>query len=391
MMILKRFSRNLQGMAPSASQYQVDTPLFFTILSLVIFGLIFTFSSSAFLADYYKKDTFYFLKRQALFIGAGTALMFVFIRYYNELRQKIDSVYLLYFTWFMLALVFAFKPIANVHRWIPCGPIQLQPSEFAKIALIYYIADYLDRAKSRVMKTSLSLVAPFTMTAITLVLIGAEPDLGTPILLLAVVFFMFYAAGAKLSALCKWAMLATPVIIIELFHHAYRMKRLMVFLSPEQQASEAGYQLSQSFLAVGSGGWFGAGLGASKMKMMYLPAPHTDFIFAIMAEELGLLRILCIIAFFLFFLSRGIRTAKLAEPFVNSMMALGFTLVIVLQAFINMAMSIGLLPTKGVPLPFFSYGGSSIIATLMMAGLVLGISSRRPSQQRSASAARRRL
>ena len=389
-MLLKRFGRNFPGLGPSTpNQYLVDTPLFFTILSLVIFGLIFTFSSSAFLADYYKKDTFYFFKRQALFIAVGMGLLFICTRYYNELRQKIDSVYLLYITWGMLGLVFFFKPIANVHRWIPCGPIQLQPSEFAKIALIYYVADYLDRAKSKVMKNSVSLVAPFTMTAITLVLIGAEPDLGTPILLLTVVFFMFYSAGAKLTALFKWALLALPVIVLELFHHAYRMKRMMVFLAPEMQASQAGYQLSQSFLAVGSGGWFGVGLGASKMKLMYLPAPHTDFIFAIMSEELGLIRILLVIGLFLLFLSRGIRTAKLAEPFVNSMMALGFTLMIVFQAFLNMAMSIGLLPTKGVPLPFFSYGGSSVIATLLMAGLVLGISSKRPSPQQRAAARRR--
>jgi len=373
---------SLAGDADSGARFKFDAPLFFAVLTLIVFGLIFMYSSSAFLADYYKKDQFYFFKRQALFDAAGFALMLFLARYYAALRRKVDPVWLLYATWAALAAVFLFKPIANVHRWIPAGPIQLQPSEFAKITLLFYIAEYLDRAKSRVMKTGLSLVAPFIMTAVTLVLIGAEPDLGTPVLLLCVVFFMFYAAGAKMASLVKWALVAAPVIAIEIVRHSYRLKRMMVFLSPEEHAGEAGYQLNQSFLAVGSGGWFGAGLGASKMKLMYLPAPHTDFIFSIMAEELGFLLTLLVLGLFAFLLARGIRIAKQAEQLAHSMMALAITLLVVLQAFFNMAMSIGLVPTKGVPLPFFSYGGSSMLSTLAMMGILLGISAKPAAARR---------
>ncbi|MFA5161247.1 MAG: putative peptidoglycan glycosyltransferase FtsW [Elusimicrobiales bacterium] len=382
MILSQRLRRQIAALNPADSPYKVDKGLFFTALLLTMLGVIFMYSSSAFLADYYKRDQFYFFKRQIVFVSAGLALMLFLARYYESLRARVNAEHLLYAAWAALAAVFLFKPIANVHRWIPLGPVQIQPSEFAKITLIIYIADYLDKARSRVQKTGLALGRPFVMTAVTLLLIGAGRDLGTPILLLAVVFLMFYAAGARFGSIAKWGLLSVPVIIYAVVSNPYRLTRLMTFMSPQKQASEAGYQLSQSFLAVGSGGWFGAGLGASKMKLMYLPAPHTDFIFAIMSEELGFLRMIPLIGLFGYLLARGIRTAKHADTFSGSMTALGLILMIVIQAFFNMAMSLGLTPTKGVPLPFFSYGGSAALSTLAMTGILLCISMRRPAGAR---------
>jgi cell division protein FtsW len=214
------------------------------------------------------------------------------------------------------------------------------------------------------------------MIVITLGLIAAEPDLGTPFLLFLVSLCLLFVGGMSLRVLLIGVAAAVPVLAYQVMKYQYRIKRLMVFMSPEANASAAGYQLNQSFIAIGAGGLFGAGLGASKMKLLYLPEPHTDFIFAILAEELGLIRVLCVIALFCFVIYRGLKIAREADSLSHSMMALGITLQLGFQSFYNMGMSAGLVPTKGIPLPFFSYGGSSIWSTMFMIGILLGISAR---------------
>jgi cell division protein FtsW len=351
----------------------IDYPLFITVLFLFIVGLIFMYSSSAFWGEFYKKDSFYFFKRQVVFSTFGFSTMLFFVKYYHRMIRYFNPFFLLTLTWGILVLALVSSPVANVHRWIQLGPIQIQPSELAKIALLFYVATYLDRNKSRIVKSGMSLIAPFLMTFITLGLIAIEPDIGTPVLLFTVVTLMMYAGGVKVRHIASAYMLVAPMVVYELTHYEYRLKRLLAFLSPETQ-KEAGYQLLQSLKAISAGGWFGVGIGASTMKMMYLPAPHTDFIFSIMCEELGLFRIMIIVGAFCMILLRGVKIAKNADSLENSVFALGLTLTIVLQAFLNMGMSLGLLPTKGLPLPFFSYGGSSIISTSIMVGILLNIS-----------------
>jgi cell division protein FtsW len=281
---------------------------------------------------------------------------------------------------FLLAVTLVMHPVAHVRRWIPLGFMKLQMSEFIKPVLMLYLADFFDRSASRVQAEWKELLKPFCVALLIFVLIAAEPDLGTPSLLFGVTMMIFFTAGVKLRYILAPLAAAVPVIIEELIRKPYRIARLKNFMSPWQDASGTGYQLVQSLLAVGSGGWFGKGLGASKIKLMYLPEPHTDFIFPVVAEELGLVGGLFIAGLFTALLVKGSRIARNAPSLYTSLAAFGMTLTIALQAFFNLSMAIGLIPTKGIPLPFFSYGGSSILTSMIMVGIILNVSAHRSGQ-----------
>ena len=262
-------------------------------------------------------------------------------------------------------------------RWIPLGLMKLQMSEFAKIVTVLYLADFFDRNSSHIASDPRQLLKPLGVMGVILVLIALEPDLGTPTLIFGAAILMFFAAGVKLRFILMPIAATIPVFIFELFRHPYRLERLKTFISPWESKAGAGYQLVQSLLAVGSGGWFGKGVGASQLKLMYLPDPHTDFIFPVIAEEIGLVGSLFIVLLFLALLVKGVRIARNAPSFYTTLTALGLTLMITLQAFFNVAMATGLIPTKGIPLPFFSYGGSSILTTMIAVGIILNISAHR--------------
>lgn len=345
---------------------QIDKKLAFITFAFICFGLIFTYSSSAF-------DSTAYFKRQVVFDALGVVAALFLSQTYERLQQIFKPLWLMYITWVLLVVVLFTQPIANVHRWINLGFFNLQPSEVAKVTLVIYIADYLSHMQGKLAKNWRLLVKPLVVSGITFALMMRAPDLGTPMLMGAVVVALLFVAGASLKHLAVLFAAAVPVIVYQLIFYTYRLERLLSFLNPEAQAGGAGYQLMQSFLAVGSGGWFGKGLGNSELKLEYLPAAHTDFIFSIMCEEIGLIGILVILVFFCCLLVRGVSLARVAKSSFNSLVIFGMTLTICLQAFFNMAMAIGLLPTKGIPLPFFSYGGSSVIMTLVMMGIIVNM------------------
>jgi len=354
----------------------MDYSLLFIVLCLLVFGLVSLFSASAIYASNKGLNSFYFVKRQALYMLGGLILTGVIVRLdLEKIRHFIKPAVIA--TMALLVITLFMPPVAHVKRWIPLGIMKLQMSEFAKVVLILYLADYFDKNNSRLQASWKALVKPFVITGIICALIALEPDLGTPSLIFVTALMLFFAAGAKVKHILLPLAGIIPIFILELFRHPYRIARLNTFLSPWQDAAGAGYQLVQSLLAVGSGGWLGKGLGASKLKLMYLPAPHTDFIFPVIAEELGLVGGLIIVALFTAFLIKGVRVAKNAPSLYTTLAALGLSLIITLQAFFNLSMAIGIIPTKGIPLPFFSYGGSSIMATLLMAGVILNISAHR--------------
>ncbi len=360
--------RNPMSVQGSWRPLPMDKPLAFITFAFVLFGLIFTYSSSAF-------DSMAYFKRQVLFDFLGIAAALFLWQFYDKL-QKIwlfKPIHLIYVTWVLLTVVLFTKPIANVHRWIDLGFFNLQPSEIAKVTLVIYVADYLSTVQGKLSKNWMLMVKPLIVTAITLGLILVARDFGTPALMTVVVGAMLFAAGAKLKHLAVPVLVALPVAVHQLLFVEYRRERLFSFLDPEAQAGGAGYQLVQSFMAVGSGGWFGKGLGNSELKLEYLPAAHTDFIFSIMCEEVGLFGAAVVLTFFCWLLVRGISLARVARNNFNSLLIFGLTITICTQAFINMAMAIGLLPTKGIALPFFSYGGSSVIMTLVMMGILLNM------------------
>jgi cell division protein FtsW len=354
----------------------VDYPFFFIVLILLVMGLVFLYSASALYAVNKGMDSLFYAKKQALYMLLGFGLMALAARMdLEKVRGYIKPVVIA--TLALLALTLLMPPVAHVRRWIPLGFMKLQMSEFAKPVLVLYLADFFDRSASRIQADWRELLRPFAVAMLFFALIAAEPDLGTPALLFAVTMAVFFAAGVKLRYILAPIAAVIPILIEELLRKPYRIARLKNFLSPWQDASGTGYQLVQSLLAVGSGGWFGKGLGASKLKLMYLPEPHTDFIFPVVAEEIGLIGGLFITALFAALLVKGARIARNAPSLYTSLAAFGLTLVLTLQAFFNLSMAIGLIPTKGIPLPFFSYGGSSILASMIMVGLILNISAHR--------------
>ncbi|OGS08326.1 MAG: cell division protein FtsW [Elusimicrobia bacterium RIFOXYA12_FULL_51_18] len=356
----------------------MDFPLFLIILSLLGLGLVSLFSASAIYASNKGLASLFYTKRQAIWmiLGLGAAAGIARIDL-ERIRKFIKPGVIL--TVLLLGATLFMPPVAHVRRWIPLGFMKLQMSEFAKIVLVLYLADFFDRHLSHIASNPKQLLKPLGAMAIILALIAREPDLGTPALMFVTAIFMFFAAGVKLRFILMPIAAMIPVFIVELFLHPYRIARLKTFLSPWESASGAGYQLAQSLLAVGSGGWLGKGLGASQLKLMYLPEPHTDFIFSIIAEETGFIGSLLIVLLFLGLLIKGVRIARNAPSFYTSLTALGLTLMITLQSFFNMAMTMGLIPTKGIPLPFFSYGGSSILASMIAVGIILNISAHRNS------------
>ena len=351
----------------------MDYTLLAVTLVLVCSGLIMIYSASAILAEKTFGNSLYFLKRQFFWAALGLAAMATLSRFdYNRLREWVGPIFAL--TVISLLAALASSPVAGVHRWIRLGPLSVQPAEFAKLTAVLFLASYFDGKRSKAGSLVRGLLMPALVVGVLLVLIAREPDLGTPILIFSVTLLLLFIGGGRVGHIFGAAACAVPVVVYELLRFPYRRARLLSFLSPFENVRGAGYQLAQSILAVGSGGWLGKGFGASQLKLLYLPTPHTDFIFPVICEEMGLLGALALLAMFAVILARGARIARAAPNLFGTMLAAGITFTLCLQAFLNAGMSIGILPTKGIPLPFISFGGSSLLATLTGIGILLNIS-----------------
>ncbi len=356
-----------------ARRKEIDYTLLTIILTLVCWGLIMVYSSSAIFAKENLGNSLYFVKRQIFWAFLGFSAMWILSRTnYRKIQELVLPIFVV--TTVALAAALLGHPVAGVRRWLRLGPIGIEPSEFAKLTVVIFLAHYMDRKHGKMKSALPGLWIPLGMVSILLALIGAGRDLGTPALIFAVSVLMIFTGGGRVSYVLAAIFSAVPVAAYELVKYPYRRARVLNFLNPFKNARGAGYQLAQSLIAVGSGGWMGKGLGASQLKLLYLPAPYTDFIFPVLCEETGLLGGLLLIALFAAFLIRGMRVARRAPDLFGTLLAAGITLTVSLQAFFNMAMSIGLLPTKGIPLPFMSFGGSSLLSTLMGAGILLNIS-----------------
>ena len=343
----------------------LDRSLLLLTSILIVLGLVFTYSSSAF-------DTVNFFKRQIIFDVLGLIGMFILARYYTNLQKIIKPNFVLYITWGLLVWALFSAEAANVHRWIHLGPINIQPSEFAKLALIIFLSYSLSK-KQNIANNPKILAIPILFALITILLVAMGKDLGIPALMFVISVAIFFIAGTKFKHILIAGLVVLPLVIIECFRHPYRIQRLASFLAPEETIGGIGYQLSHSLYAIGSGGWFGKGLGASELKLEFLPAAHTDFIFAVFCEEVGMIGAFALIFLFVWLLARGLTIARTTENKFHAYLASGITLCLCLQAFTNMCVAVGVFPTKGLPLPFFSYGGSSVIITLAMMGILMNI------------------
>jgi cell division protein FtsW len=358
-----------------AKRVGVDKWLFGIVLLLVLFGLVEVFSASAVMAKATVGSAYSYVARQALWALLGliamTVLMQVDYRRYNS--QKLIAwavgVELL-----LLLAVFAMHDSHHTHRWFRFGGLfTFQPSEIAKPVLIVYLAYFLQSRIHLMDDLKGTVLKAIALPALLTVLIAAEPDLGTAIVCVAVTVLMLYLAGAKVWHLSIPLMAATPALAYMLLMVPWRLARIKVFLNPEADPRGAGFHILQSLIAVGTGGFHGLGLMEGRQKLFYLPEPHTDFIFANVCEELGLIGALCIVALFVALGYRGLRAAVLStDPFAR-FLAFGLTTVILVQAFFNMSVVLALLPTKGIPLPFISSGGTSVFITLASMGVLLNV------------------
>ena len=364
--IEKDSSKTGKDKTAKQSEYApLDKTLLIITAILIVFGLVFTYSSSAF-------DTIGFFRKQIVYDVMGLFVMFFLARYYLRLQQVIKPNILLFITWGLLIWALFSAEAAHVHRWINLGFFKLQPSEIAKLVLIIYLSYSLSK-KQDIAKNVRVLTIPIIYTLITIGLVVKGKDLGIPALMFVVSVILFSIAGTKFKYIFYAFLILLPGVVIECIIQPYRMKRILTFLTPEETIGDVGYQLSHSLYAIGSGGWFGKGLGASELKLEFLPAAHTDFIFAVFCEEVGMFGAFALIALFVVLLARGLTIARSTENKFHSYLATGITLCLCIQAFTNMSVACGLLPTKGLPLPFFSYGGSSVIVTLAMMGILMNI------------------
>lgn len=346
-----------------------------TILLLCL-GIVMIYSTSGIYALHELGDPAYFLNRHLLFLFLGLVGTFLcMVIDYRILREYAKP--LLLFAIFLLILVLIphiGKASFGARRWFKMGPFAFQPSEFACLVVLIYAADFLARKQSKLTSFREGFMPLLLILGTVSLLVLKEPDFGNTLLIASIMLIMMFIAGVRLSHLGLMILAAMPVLVYLVVKSPYRMARILAFLDPWQDTQGAGFQLTQSQIALGSGGFFGVGLGKSMQKLFYLPAAHTDFILSIIGEELGLLGTLAVIILFTVFIWQGARIAKRTTDPFGYYLAIGIVTMISLQALVNIGVSIGAFPTKGLPLPFISYGGSDLIFNMMAVGLLLNIS-----------------
>lgn len=357
-----------------AKRVGVDKWLFGTVLLLVLFGLVSVFSASAVLAKATLGSPYAYVIKQAIWAALGMVALFILMRVdYRRYNNPKLIFTLMAITGLLLLAVFAMSGMNGAHRWVRLPGITLQPSELAKPAIVIFLAWFLQTRIHTVDDIKETIVPAVIPPLLFIGLILKEPDLGTALVCAAVLMLMLFLAGMPVKWMFAAVAAAAPVLYYMLFHVAWRAARMKVFLNPEADPKGAGFHILQSLIAVGTGGIRGLGLMEGRQKLFYLPEPHTDFIFANISEELGLIGALCVVAAFCILGYRGLRAAFLStDPFAR-FLAFGLTTAILVQAFFNMSVVLALLPTKGIPLPFISSGGTSVFVTLACMGVLLNV------------------
>ena len=365
-----------------ARRSDTDRWLFGVTLALCLLGAVMIFSASAVTAQQQYGHSYYFVARQVVWLLFGLLGMFALMKLdYHRLREPAVVYTAVCLVVVMLVGTFFLDKSHATHRWIRFGPVHIQPSELAKLAVILYLAWFLDLRrrtptslefrKRDLLQTILPAVAPIL---VCVGLIVAQPDLGTSVDIVLIMIAILFVAGLSWRWLAVGVGAALPALFALIYFVSYRQARLFSFLHPDSDPQGAGFQLLQSLIAVGSGGFTGVGLMESKQKLFYLPEAHTDFIYAVICEELGFIGAVVVITLFAVYAWRGLRAAFNAPDGFGSMLALGVTAMVLSQSLINFAVVLGMMPTKGIPLPFVSYGGSSLLVMLLATGVLLNIS-----------------
>ena len=358
-----------------AKRLASDTTLFALTAAFIGLGLIMVWSASSALAQESHGNAYYFLARQGIWAAVGFVAMIAVMRIdYRKLREPVVVFSALGVSALLLILVLFLRPVNETHRWIRAAGLSFQPAEFAKLTVILYFAYHLEKKGEAVNDFLSGLFPPLLLLGWFAFLIYIQPDLGSAATLVTIGCTMLFLAGVRLRYFATLGAFLVVLLYAAITVASYRAHRIEAFLDPYADPMRSGYQIIQSLIAVGTGGISGVGLMEGRQKLFYLPYPYSDFIFAVIGEELGLLGAAGVVIGFLLFLWRGIRAAWKAPDHFGTFLAGGLTLAIVFQALINVSVVLGLLPTKGIPLPFLSAGGSSLVLTLVSVGLVLNVS-----------------
>ena len=356
---------------------RMDPILLLSTLALVGFGIVMVYSASFPVGAERMGDPYHFLKKQAFAAILGIGFLLVAARLNYRLWQVL-ALPLLIGSIALLFLVFVpgvRQQIGGAYRWLKIASFSFQPAELAKLALVIYLARSLTLKEGRMESFTVGVLPHFIVTGVLFLLVLKQPDFGTGVLFVAVVFLMLFAGGARLRFLGGAMLAGLPVLVYLAIRADYRWERIMAFWDPWKDPGGTGYQIIQSFLAFGAGKVFGVGLGDGKQKLFYLPEIHTDFIFSVIGEELGLIGVSLIIALFVILILRGFQSSYRAPDLFGTYLSLGITSLIAIQALLNMGVVTGLLPTKGSTLPFVSYGGTSLMINLMAVGILLNVHS----------------
>jgi cell division protein FtsW len=367
-----------------SQKLQIDKWLFSATVGLALFGVVMVYSASAVIALEEKHSQFHYVFKQGIWTMLGFGAMFIAMRFDYQLLNRRWIVYgVLLLTIFLLVAVFAFSPVNGARRWIKFGGFSAQPSEIAKLSLSMFLAYFLSRRigeEGSFWKTFLPCMIPLGVLA---GLVAKEPDLGTALMLAIISMTVCFAAGVRPRHVVYAAVPGLLYVAKMVIFSPFRMRRMATFIDPWADQQDSGYQIVQSLIAVGSGGSHGLGFAQGRQKLLFLPFAHSDFIFAVIGEELGLIGALIVVFVFAIFLWRGMRASFRAPDRFGMLLGIGIVVGIVAQALLNMSVVLALVPTKGIPLPFISYGGSSLVPTLAGVGILLNISQYAPFGKRT--------
>ena len=355
-----------------------DLGLLFPVLLLVGMGIVMVYSASSALAIKKFGSGYFFLKKQAMFSLIGIVVLVTFsyipFRLYRVLVYPVLAAAIV----MLVAVVFSGLGVTagGSARWLQLGPVQFQPSELARLALVIYMAYSMSKKGELLRDFYVGFLPHFLVLGLFTGLLLVQPDFGSILIFAALTWIMLFVGGCRISHLLSVVLVLAPMAWLFMTHAEYRVKRLMSFMDPWQYPADEGYQIVHSLMAFGTGGITGAGIGKGYQKLFYLPEPHTDFIFSVVGEELGLIGVMIVILLYGIMLMRGIRIARHAQDRFGSLLAMGITVTLGLQVCINMGVALGMLPTKGLTLPFLSYGGTSLLINMAAVGIMMNIGAR---------------
>jgi len=360
-----------------------EKSILFPVIILCGLGVVMVYSASSAISMESHDSLFYYMKKQAVFSGLSLGVMFVTASLNYKVYKRMSYIILLIAVALLVAVLLPGLKVTagGAARWLKIGGFVFQPAEFAKLALVLFLGYSLSKKQTMIKNFSVGFAPHVLIFGLFACLIIGQPDFGTIVVLGLITWGMMFIAGVKISHMLSPMPLLIPVVYFLIIKVEYRLERILAFLHPWDDPYNTGYQITHSLKAFGSGGIFGTGLGMGMQKMHYLPEPHTDFIFSIIGEELGLIGVLTVLALYLILLLKGISIAKTSKNMFGTLTAAGLTLYIGLQVVINIGVTLGLMPTKGLTLPFISYGGTSLIVNMAAVGILMNIGASTDNEQ----------